>query len=79
MPGAVAGQGSVYVVDAASGTLARRAVRIDPATLLPGGRVALTQGLKAGDQVVVAGTAFLAEGQRVVVHAPQTVLQEQRP
>lgn len=79
MPGAVAGQGSVYVVDAASGTLARRAVRIDPATLLPGGRVALTQGLRAGDQVVVAGTAFLAEGQRVVVHAPQTVLQEQRP
>ena len=54
MAGTEAGRGSVFVIDGASQTLKRRAIRTD-GQLLPGGRVAVTQGLRAGEQVVVAG------------------------
>lgn len=65
--------GSVFVLDAATQQLSRRAVVLGDA-MLPGGRVAVTTGLARGDQVVVAGTAFLTEGQRAVKHEAQTLL-----
>ena len=77
MAGTEAGRGSVFVIDGASQTLKRRAIRTD-GQLLPGGRVAVTQGLRAGEQVVVAGTAVLNEGQSVVTYRAQTLLQGAR-
>ena len=73
MPTSEAGQGSVFVLD--GNALQRRAVRVDP-TLLAGGRIAVIEGLAVGERVVVAGTAYLSEGQAVTVYAPQTVLTE---
>lgn len=66
---------TVFVVK--GGSLQRRAVGTD-GRLLPAGRVAITSGVTAGDQVVVAGTAFLTEGQAVVAHRSQTLLQGAR-
>jgi len=63
---------SVFVVR--EGSVLRRPVSTD-GRLLPEGRVAITSGVKQGDQVVVAGTAFLNEGQAVVAHRSQTLLQ----
>jgi RND family efflux transporter MFP subunit len=73
MPSATAGRGSVYVLDAEQGELHRREVRT-ASEILPGGRVRIEDGLRTGELVVVAGTAFLTDGQKAVVHAPQTVL-----
>lgn len=67
---------SVFVVK--GGTLQRRAVHTD-GRLLPEGRLAITDGVNAGDQVVIAGTAFLHEGQAVLAHRSQTLLQGGRP
>jgi len=78
MPGSAPGTGSVYTYDAAQGRVQRRLVKLGT-SLLPGGRVAVTEGLKAGEQIVVAGTAFLSDGQSAVRYAPQTVLSEARP
>lgn len=75
MPSTQAGQATVFILEPA-GTLQRRAVRTS-ATLLPEGRVAITEGLAAGDRVVVAGTAFLHEGQRATAYASQTLLHGQ--
>lgn len=74
MVGAEANGGSVFVLDRGTGTLQRRTVRTD-GLLFPNGRIAINEGLQAGEQVVVAGTAFLNEGQPVMVHQPQTTLQ----
>ncbi|MYM93207.1 efflux RND transporter periplasmic adaptor subunit [Duganella vulcania] len=63
---------SVYLVR--DGSVQRRPVGTD-GRLLPEGRVAITSGVSIGDQVVVAGTAFLSEGQAVVAHRSQTLLQ----
>ena len=73
MPGTAHGTGSVFVLDTASSRIQRRAIKFGD-TLLPDGRVPVTSGLAAGDQVVVAGTAFLAEGQAAIKHSPQTLL-----
>jgi hypothetical protein len=64
---------SVFVLDAAKQQLSRRAVVLGD-TLLPAGRVTITSGLTSGEQVVVAGTAFLADGQPAVKHEAQTLL-----
>jgi RND family efflux transporter MFP subunit len=64
---------SVFVLDATKQHVSRRAVVLGD-TILPGGRVAVTMGLVRGDQVVVAGTAFLTEGQRAVKHDAHTLL-----
>lgn len=76
MPGVETGRGSVFVID--GGTLQRRTVHTERRPI-PGGRIAITDGLRAGEQVVVAGTAFLSDGQSVVAHESQTVLQGARP
>lgn len=78
MPGSEPGIGSVYAFDAMLGRVQRRPVKLG-ASMLPGGRVVVTEGLKAGDQIVVAGTAFLSDGQSAVRYMPQTVLSEARP
>lgn len=70
-----AGNPSVFIVK--DGSLERRKVSTG-GRLLPEGRVAITSGVQAGDQVVVAGTAFLNEGQAVVAHRSQTLLQGAR-
>ncbi|KAB8035784.1 efflux RND transporter periplasmic adaptor subunit [Janthinobacterium aquaticum] len=67
------GQASVFVLDK-TGTLVRRPVQTGT-NLLPGSRMEIRQGVQRGDQVVVAGTAFLHEGQAAVAHQPQTLLQ----
>lgn len=71
IPAADAGRVSVFVVD--KGILARRAVDVDK-RLLADGRVAIKSGLRNGEQVVVAGTAFLHDGQPVAAHQPQSSL-----
>jgi RND family efflux transporter MFP subunit len=64
---------SVFVLDTAKQQISRRAVVLGDAAL-PEGRVPVSSGLSRGDQVVVAGTAFLTDGQRAVKHEAQTLL-----
>ncbi|MFC3685566.1 efflux RND transporter periplasmic adaptor subunit [Hydrogenophaga luteola] len=78
LPANAPGSASVFLFDAARGTLVRRAVQIGR-EILPGGRIPVTSGLQAGDQVVVAGAAFLTEGQAAVPHAPTTLLHGAQP
>lgn len=73
MPGTEVGEASVFVLSSRGDTLQRRMVRTD-SSLHPGGRVVIAEGLSEGDQVVVAGTAFLYEGQSVIAHDAQTLL-----
>ncbi|WP_205527557.1 efflux RND transporter periplasmic adaptor subunit [Halomonas sp. JS92-SW72] len=73
MPGTEVGKASVFLIDAQGGTLQRRTVRTER-SLQPDGRVVIAEGLREGEQVVVAGTAFLHEGQSVIVHEAQTLL-----
>ncbi|WCM23652.1 efflux RND transporter periplasmic adaptor subunit [Paraburkholderia bryophila] len=67
------GQATVFVMDQA-GKLQRRTVQAGTA-VQPAGRVTVSQGLTAGDRVVVAGTAFLHEGQLAHAQPTQTLLQ----
>ncbi|OYV01292.1 MAG: efflux transporter periplasmic adaptor subunit [Burkholderiales bacterium PBB5] len=71
VPDAETGRGKVFVLENAK--LVGRTVQLG-AGLLPDGRIRVSAGLKAGDQVVVAGAAFLSEGQSAVAHAPTTLL-----
>lgn len=75
MPDGKAQQASVFVLGS-SGQLERRRVQTRR-ELLPEGRVGITAGLNRGDRVVVAGTAFLHEGQKAVEHVAQTLLHSQ--
>jgi len=61
---------SVFVVDLASHRARRVAVRIGR---LSEGRVQILDGLRTGDPVVVAGAAFLADGDMVRIVAPPPV------
>jgi RND family efflux transporter MFP subunit len=78
LPAAEPGTASVFVLDAAQGRLVRRAVQLGNG-VLPGGRIPVSAGLRAGDQVVVAGTAFLTEGQAAVPHTSTTLLHGAQP
>lgn len=71
--GAKPPQASVFVLDK-DDVLQRRTVKTS-GDLLPQGRVAISEGLTNGERVVVAGTAFLNEGEKVAVYHAQTVLQ----
>jgi multidrug efflux pump subunit AcrA (membrane-fusion protein) len=51
---------AVYVVN--SETAQRREVELD---VIKGDRVQITQGLKPGDKLIVAGHRFVAPGQKV--------------
>ncbi len=78
LPAAEPGSASVFLLDAAQGRLVRRAVQLGKG-VLPGGRIPVSAGLHAGDQVVVAGAAFLTEGQAAVQHASTTLLHGAQP
>ena len=54
---------NVFVYIPQQGTLRRRQVAVGR---VEGDRVVITAGLKAGEQIVTAGTAFLTDGQQVV-------------
>ncbi|WP_234267092.1 efflux RND transporter periplasmic adaptor subunit [Hydrogenophaga sp. NFH-34] len=76
VPDTQAGRGKVFVLENAK--LVGRPVQLGEG-LLPDGRIPVTSGLKTGDQVVVAGAAFLSEGQAAVAHAPTTLLHGAKP
>ncbi|MFZ4529655.1 MAG: efflux RND transporter periplasmic adaptor subunit [Undibacterium curvum] len=71
IPGADAKGAKVFVID--GDKLQSRSVTTD-GQLLAGGRLAVS-GLRSGDSVVVAGTATLHDGQRVIAHRPASLLQ----
>jgi RND family efflux transporter MFP subunit len=73
LPGAAPGRASVFVLDT-HGRLVRHAIQLGDG-VLPNGRLPVRSGLTPGEQVVVAGAAFLSEGQAAVRHEPQTLLQ----
>ncbi len=65
-----AGQGSaVWVYDTAQSVVRARPVQVAG---VDGNLVLIAQGLQPGDEVVVAGTHVLNEGQRVVRYGPET-------
>jgi RND family efflux transporter MFP subunit len=72
LPGGQPGHATVFVLPP-SGKLQQRKVQT-AAELLPNGRISVTQGLAAGERVVVAGAPFLREGQLAAVLTPQTLL-----
>ncbi|MDH0865631.1 efflux RND transporter periplasmic adaptor subunit [Mitsuaria sp. GD03876] len=76
LPDAAPGRGQVFVLEQAH--LVGRTVQLGQG-LLPDGRIPVTSGLKPGDQVVVAGAAFLSNGQAAVAHAPTTLLHGATP
>ena len=76
MSATMAGSATVFVVD--DGVLRRRAVRIGE-RMLPGGRVAIDGGLHGHEKVVVAGTAFLHDGEKVAALPALTSLKEVQP
>lgn len=78
LPSAQQGMATVYVLDGAKNRVARREVRLGEGTL-PGGRVPVAGGLAAGEWVVVAGAAFLSDGQAAVRHEAQTLLVKEQP
>lgn len=53
---------SVWVVDEKAMTVAPRSVKVGS---LRGGHIAVTEGLKVGDRIVVAGVPFLVENMKV--------------
>jgi len=69
-------QASVFVVDLAAHRARRVAVRIGR---LSDERVQILDGLQAGDQVVVAGAAFLADGDVVRIVPPSPVAAHAAP
>lgn len=73
LPGVAAGEAKVFVLNTA-GVLQQRNVRVD-AGVLHEGRVNITHGLAKGERVVVAGAAFLHDGQTARQHQATTILQ----
>jgi RND family efflux transporter MFP subunit len=69
------GTGSVFLLDEARGRVVRRAVRV-ARQVLADGRIPVLSGLQPGELLVVAGAAFLADGQPAVRSAPGTLLTE---
>lgn len=65
----------VFVYQAA-GTVAIRTIALGAVSE---GRAVVTEGLAAGDQVVIAGAAFLQDGQTVSLFQPTTRLAESAP
>ncbi|BDB20807.1 hemolysin D [Pseudomonas sp. CYM-20-01] len=69
--GGDASQVQVFVYDPTQGKVALRDITIG---LIDQGRVAIDNGLKGGEQVVVTGVAFLSDGQPVNLLAPSSRL-----
>ena len=68
-PGEEPEQGYVFVYDATSSSVKRKAVRLRPGVgtdaLVP-----IQEGVQAGDVIAVAGVTFLTDGQRVKLMQP---------
>lgn len=62
VPGAPAGNATVFVFDATHGQVMRRPVTVAATN---GDRALISAGLSTGERVVTAGTAFLTDGQAV--------------
>lgn len=75
LPGAQAGRGQVFVLDAAQQRVALRPVEVEPA-LGQDGRIPLRSGIAPGEWVVVAGAPFLTDGQAATRFVPETRLQD---
>jgi len=71
------GQGAVYVFDTAQRRVTLRKVRIEPG-LARDGRLSVAAGLQPGEWVVVAGPAFLSDGQAATAFESQTRLSDPR-
>lgn len=77
LPDPQAGHGAVYVFDAQHKRVSLRKIRIETG-LAHDGRLSVIEGLQSGEWVVVAGPAFLTEGQAVTVFESQTRLSDAR-
>lgn len=75
---ATAGSGAVYLLDPTRNVIVRRAVKVGDAPQA-NGRVLVLAGLQPGDQVAIAGVAFLTEGQAAVKYVPETLVGKERP
>lgn len=58
----------VWIVDPKSETVHKKAVKVDESNK---GNILVLEGLSSGDRIVIAGTSFLVEGQRVKLVAEQ--------
>lgn len=74
--GASAGKGHVFVYHFASKSVERRPVVLGE---LRGDSVEIVQGLRAGEQVAAAGTAFLIDHQRVLAYTGASALAAGEP
>jgi len=77
LPDAQSGHGAVFVFDAARERVVVRKVRIGNG-LAPEGRLPVAEGLVPGELVVVAGSAFLSDGQPAKAFESQTLLSDAR-
>jgi RND family efflux transporter MFP subunit len=77
LPGKEQGAASVMVFNAVRGRVEKRRVAL-AGVVLPDGRLPVTAGLGQGELVVVAGAAFLTDGEAAVRLPSQTLLSEAR-
>lgn len=77
LPDVQAGHGAVFVFDMTRERVALRKVRIETA-MATEGRLHVAEGLAPGELVVVAGPAFLSDGQLARAFESQTLLSEAR-
>jgi hypothetical protein len=77
LPAKEQGAASVMVFNAVRGRVEKRRVAL-AGVVLPDGRLPVTAGLGPGELVVVAGAAFLTDGEAAVRLPSQTVLSEAR-
>jgi len=61
-PGEEPGRGYVYVYDQNSSTVVQTQIR---GKGVRDNRIVITEGLKGGDEIAVAGVSFLRDGQKV--------------
>jgi multidrug efflux pump subunit AcrA (membrane-fusion protein) len=61
----------LFIYDSKRGRVTAREVALGE---MRNGRVSIESGLSVGEQVVVAGAPFLAEGEAVTVFQPSTML-----
>jgi len=73
LPNSAPGSANVFVLDEQRGRVTKRAVRMGN-HVMTGGRLPVLEGLAPGDRVVIAGAAFLSDGQPAVRSATETQL-----
>ena len=69
LPGPETDKGYVFVYDKATSVVQRQAVR--GAGAVVDNRIMITEGLKGGEIIAVAGVSFLEDGQKVKLMAPE--------